>query len=224
MPIIFQDTFVETSDTALTSHVPDIGTSWVQVLLTGTFVLQVIAATDDLSTSGSGGSNGQLCKINPAPSVAEYDIEYVLNTVDAGAAGRSWGAVAKISDGSATDYYRTKHLPTGHASPDCELMEMAGGTKTSLGTVDTGLTVGDVFVLEIRNNSQRLLKNGTPILTASDTTLSAAGDIGFAAGQIKTGDTGNINTVWRWDNFTVTEVDAGGPVPGPTIHHALFRN
>lgn len=219
MPIIFQDTFTEASDTALTSHVPDIGTGWVQVLLTGTFVLQVIAATDDLSTSGSGGSNGQLVKIDPAPSVAEYDIEYTLNTVDAGAAGRSWGAVAKISDGSATDYYRTKHLPTGHASPDCEIMEMAGGTKTSLGTVDTGLTVGDVFIFEIRNNSQRLLKNGTPILTASDTTLSAAGDIGWAVGQVKTGDTGNIHVNWRWDAFTVTTISAGGTIVRQMMMH-----
>lgn len=207
MAVIFEDQFLAASDTPVTSHTPSpTGTSWSQVVITGTAVVQDYAATDDIGGSAAGTSNGQVVKIAPAPSQYDVDIEYKFTAVDTGSATRRLGAMAHMSDATPTNYYRTMHLPTGHASNDTELMEMAGTTKTSLATVDTGIAVNDVFVFKLRANSQEITKNGTSILTAADTSITVKGDVGFAIGFVKTGDTGNIATTFRVDNFKVTEI------------------
>lgn len=208
--VIFQDNFTEGADVDLTAHTPSpTGTSWTQTVVTGAVTIRVYSATDNVGGSTNLSSSGQLCQAAPTPSQYDIDIEYTMVTLDTGSATRPIGVVAHMSDATPTNYYRTRHLPTGHASNDTEIMEMAGGTKTSLATVDTGLVGGDLFKFSLRANSQELFKNGASILSSADTSLSTPGPCGIAIGTVKTGDTGNMANTWRLDDFIITEITAG---------------
>lgn len=207
MTIIVHDTFNVGSDTDLTAHTPDVGSAWAQLLITGTAVLRAFAASDDAGASASATSNGQVLKSQPDPPSAEYDVEFTLATVDTGSANRPIRLLARISDDSATSYYGVRLLPTGQALDDTELYKMVSGTKTSLGSVDTGITAGDVITLRVRNAAKEVLKNGVSILSSADNAITGAGRAGIAAGFVSATDIGNIHVNWRVDNYKVTTLD-----------------
>lgn len=214
MALIVEDTFTVGANEDLTAHTADQGGQWVQVALTGTRIMTILAAEDTVKISQGETAKGHLCKPGTAPAGAEYDVEYQITTVHTTAIEAPIGIFGRMTAG-AGDYYRIRNLPTGFASNDTELMKMVGTTKTSLATVDTGLVANDVLLLEIRDAAKRVLKNGAEILTNGDNTITGAGDAGMGIGFIKTGDEGNANSIWRLDNFKVTEVDVGGQ---PTQH------
>lgn len=209
MGVIVNDTFTEASGTPnLTAHTPDTGTSWTQLLQVNAVTIVVDSTNDRITGSTNTASSGQLCKVAPDPSSSSIDVQYTIKAVDGGTATRPWGPHARISDASATNYYRIRHLPTGNASADTELMKMVGTTKTSLGTVDTGIAANDVMVFHLTDAAKSLDKNGAQILTSSDNTIAGPGSVGWSVGQVKGGDTGNCSSVWAADDFSVTEAGA----------------
>ena len=161
--IIFQDAFTEGADGDLTAHTPSpTGTSWVQIVQTGTSTIRVIAATDDITGSGNVGSEGQLLKSQPNPSVNEYDVQCTINAVDTGTGTRRWRLHGRMAD--QNNYYALRALPTGHTTNDCQLIKDVTTTVTVLATVDTGWVATDTAMLRIRDAAKEILKNGSSVL------------------------------------------------------------
>jgi len=86
--ILFEDTFTESSDTALGSHTPDVGTSWN--VYDGS--LTVAAATDDV---GPTGTNGDYRANTNDLGVTEFTIEAQWKGSVSGSEIRGWGVFAR---------------------------------------------------------------------------------------------------------------------------------
>lgn len=222
MPLV-NDSFVEASDTLLSSHVPDTGNQWVAVATSSTQHLQVVAATDRLSADANSSNNGEFCKSQPSPTSADYDVQITIVTVDAaGTTPRTWRIHGRMPD--ANNGYYVEWYPTTDVSDnDTNIYKIVGGTRTQLATVDTGLVDGDIFRFEINDLAKTLYKNGTSILTSSDNTITAAGEAGISAGAYNANVVGNINNSWKFDDFSVTEFGASGPDDMPRILSAIYR-
>lgn len=220
---LFQDTFTEAADTALTSHTPSpTGTSWVQIAITGASFIEVKEATDAIANDVADIGGGEFCKSQPDPSGVDYDVEMQVITTDTGTANRRVRIHGRIVD--VSNYYAVRFLPTGHASNDTQLIKNVAGTVTELATVDTGLTANDTLKLEIRDAAKKVYKNGAEILTSSDNALTAAGSAGVSCGQVSAADSGNaIAATWRWDNYVVTEAVAPGGAAGPLLGGRLVK-
>lgn len=219
MTIIVEDSFTVGADTDLTAHTPDIGSAWVQLLITGTAVWRAFAAGNTAGASASAASNGQALKSQPDPPIAEYEVSFTLATIDTGSANRPIRLLGRISDDSMTSYYGVRILPTAQALDDVELYKVVSGVKTSLGSVDTGIAANDIITLRLRNSLKEVLKNGVTILSSADNAITGAGRAGIAAGFISAADIGNINTSWRIDTYRVQTIGQ----PPRSMHQNRLR-
>ncbi len=223
MAVIVSDAFVEGSNTTLDNHTPGTGSQWLEVVILGTTELQVEASTDWLRSSGSATGNGQFCRSQPSPSTVDYDVELEVIGVDTGSSTRVWRIHGRATDGDNT--YMVELLPTGHTDNDVTLFKIVGGTKTQLATVDTGLAANDVIKLELRDAAKKVYKDGAEILSSADNALTSAGDAGVSCGKYSTATNGNTNSsVWAFDNYVVTEVDASSEEDTTFTAAASFFN
>ena len=125
------DTFTEGADTALSAHTPDTGNQWVEVVAVGTNALTIIAAADRLGQNLNGANSGNMCKSQPSPSGAEYDVQVTMSVVDTGTSTSvHWRMHGRIAD--STNYYAARFNPTGAATNDTELTKCVAGTVTGV--------------------------------------------------------------------------------------------
>lgn len=205
MAIIVNDTFTEAADTDVSAHTPDTGSQWVQVAQTGTRTIRIIASTDSITGSGSSSAAGEYVKSQPAPTSADVDVQISMPTVDTGTTQAR--KIRLHARGSGTsDYYALRLSPPASSANDIELVKVVGGTLTSLASIDSGIADGDTFLLEIRSATKRVLRNGVEALSSADNAITAAGDCGISMGQVSAGDTGNIASAFRFDDYSVTEI------------------
>jgi hypothetical protein len=208
--VIFQDAFTEASaDTVLSSHTPTpTGTSWVLVSnITDT--LSAIAATDDLRGTGAGTTRGACYKSQPDPAINDYDVQFTLNAVDTGTATRPARIHGRLTD--ASNWYAAKLRPTGHAVNALELVKSVADAITVLATVDQAWVATDTCMLRIRDAAKSVRVNGAEVLTNADDVLTGIGSAAVSMGKfLSTGDPGNLNTDWRFDDYIVDTVEEGG--------------
>ena len=219
--IIFQDTFTEGADTVLSSHTPSpTGTSWVLVAqLTNT--MSVIAATDDLRGTSAGTALGACYKSQPDPAINDYDVQWTLNAVDTGSATRPARLHGRLTD--ASNWYAAKLRPTAHAVNALELVKSVADVITVLATVDQAWVATDTCMLRIRDAAKEVFVNGSSVLSNADDVLTGVGSAAVSMGKfLSTGDPGNMNTVWLFDDYLVDEAAAGagfvhsfGSIVGP---------
>lgn len=207
---IVSDTFTAAADEDLVGHVPDTGNAWVQQSVTGTANLRVIAATDVCSPAANVTAGGQTCKSQPDPTVAEYDVSIKLAAVDSTTNNRPVRIHARLT---ATDtYYACRINPTARTqNSGVELIRSNAGTVTILASNDRTHAVNDVYLLEIRDATKRVLVNGAELLSSSDNTLTSAGSACLSMGFVHTNDDGNAHTAWDVDDYSVVTVDASAP-------------
>jgi hypothetical protein len=216
--VTFSDSFTEGADTVLDSHTPSpTGTSWVLVSqLTNT--ISVIAATDQLRGTSAGTALGALYKSQPNPAVVEYDVQWTVAAVDTGSATRPCRLHARQTD--AANWYAAKLRPTAHATNALELVKSIADAITVLATVDQAWAANDTCLLRMRDAAKSVRVNGAEVLTSADNALTAAGAAGVSMGKFSaTGDAGNMNTVWLFDDYLVDEVAAaaGGLFRAPAL-------
>ena len=119
MAVIVNDTFTESVDTALTAHVPDTGTSWVEEERTGVQIQTVVAAGDRCAAASNEASDRHIYTSRPNPTSAEYDVVAELNgVVSASGTDRVWWLIARLTDTS--NYYGTGVYPASNTN-DCKI-------------------------------------------------------------------------------------------------------
>jgi hypothetical protein len=180
----------------------------------------VIAATDDLRGTAQATAQGACYKSQPDPAVNEYDVQWTLTNVDTGTQTRPARLHGRLSN--ASSWYAAKLRPTGHAVNALELVKSVADTITVLATVDQAWIATDTCMLRIRNAAKEVFVNGSSVLSNADDVLTAAGSACVSMGKfISTGDPGNLNTVWRFDDYLVDEVVTAAKAPPPFQKHTL---
>lgn len=202
--VIFNDTMTGTNGTALSAHTPDTGTSWTSLALSGT-TITLNGSGGATDPNGPGVSLVAYYKANATYDTANYDVEAQHSTFVNTTAGRMVGLLAHVQD--ASNFYLA-YISTPTDTNDVRIYKCVGGTLTKMSTTeDTGPVANDIFILEVRNNSVGLKKNGSYVINpiAGDAALAAAGTAGYGVGDV-CGDTsfasGGANFVV--DYFKVT--------------------
>lgn len=195
------DTFTDTTDVVLTSHVGELGATWAMV------------------PDGSASDNGQISADNRlkmtagyaayyasgAPATAEYDVEGDLYVASAGEFAN--GLIGRASV-AATTYYFFDHYSTAN---QWRLFKVVAGSFTELGTF--GQTLADdttyAIKLEIRDAAKKCYVNGVERISSADNAITATGFAG-----VRPYGAGSDTTGLHIDNFIATDV--GGPPPPTT--------
>lgn len=202
---IVGDTFVETSDTALTAHTPtgaNAGTGWTEEDNTDADVFEVNSTDDQLSVSGNIVNGHVVASIQPNPSTAEQDIE--LDGIVMGAGdnhsfvyGRQTAALTFYSagGGDTTNEFYLSRLNAG------SVVDLGGGAGDQW-------DAGETCKLEIRDASKKAYLDDVEILSnTTDNVITDAGKWGVAIGNIVDSG-GDWFSSQRLDNFVGTEVAA----------------
>lgn len=202
MPI-FSDGFTDTTGTCAENHAPDAtGASWYTLFQASA---QLIVTSNELAINSNAAGTGHTIGAANGPVVNDFEIGVTISNVDTGTASRRSGMLGRLT--SIGDYYKAEFLPTGHASNDCTIFKKVGGTKTSIATVDTGLAASDIITFRITNENKVLYKAGACIISTNDNALTGLGLVAFASGRIDANDSSNAGNAYRYDNFTVNEID-----------------
>ena len=213
MAVIFEDTFTEGTDVALTAHTPSpTGTSWVVEFNDSASVANVVAATDKATPSGTVGSTGWVYTGRPNPTNAEYDVEV---TIDVNAIDDPIGPVARFT--AISDFYALRCSGGTTQTKDIAIYKRVASTNTELATFDGTVVDADAIKFEVRDATKKGYQNATERVSTTDNALTSAGSYGLFWGGdttapnawvFQTGD--DVQTGCTGDNFKVTEVDAPG--------------
>src|SRR3712207_4664339 len=111
MGVIVADAMTEATTVALTAHVPNTGTGWVEVANTSARIQQVVGGAGYALSSGTATGTHQLYRATPSPSGRVVNVKTVLRVVDTGTANRPVGIYA-CGTGS-TDFYAACIYPSG---------------------------------------------------------------------------------------------------------------
>lgn len=186
-PDFVTDTFTEASDTELSLHTPEVGSTWVDHTDSAyPDTVTVLGATDRIALNASAGAGAYYN--NAAPPSADYCTEAVIKVVTVVSANT---AITLRMDTSAnTMYIFQLNNGTGWRT-----RKVVAGTQTTLGTEDTTTqipSVGDTKTMKfcVSGTSLTAFVNGTAITSASTTdgSISSTGKAGvrFSAGNTLT--------------------------------------
>jgi hypothetical protein len=188
------DTFTDTNGTLLTSHTPDSGGSWAYHASYGTSSA-VISAANRVRNNGSVTT---LAYHSQAPSSADYDVE--IDVVPFAYTTQSLGVCGRIDTASDT-FYRARY--DGNIDT-WKLEKVVSGTPTGLGTYGTAISGTQRLRLRMTGSSISLWVAGVQQITATDSSITAAGRTG-----IYISGTGNNSSGFHGDSFqsgTITQV------------------
>jgi len=201
--VIVEDDFTEASNTLLKNHVPTpTGTAWTLDSSTGIAEGNVLS-TNQLSFIQDYNDYG-INLVTPAPEVADYNVSVDVTT-------------AATSDDRAilfaryTDDNNNYHFGFTTSATECRLWKVVSGTRTQIAyTGLQGIVNGDTVTLEVDGTSINVYRNGVSLLSATDSSLTAAGQGGIGCGDYK-GDGGeDCRNTWRLDNFIISQTPQAG--------------
>jgi hypothetical protein len=211
----FEDTFTESSNTALDAHTPDTGTSWTEIKDVGSATdLQVNAASDVLEPAGTASNDGKHYSADATYNSANYQVSIKLNVANSSSIPTYiWLRV----DADASDGYFARYLSDG-ITIDPTIGKVVSDSVSSLGTHDNGLlsgvmyTDGDTAIFQIYgteiilfggNNNETSPEIGHIIVTDSDISDTNKAGIGMGAFTGSTGDDLNNQEI---DDYEVWEL------------------
>lgn len=217
------DQFTVASDINLVNHTPTpTGDGWTSEFDDASGNMFVRASDDICKSSGTSQGTGLVFSVQPDPTVAEYDVEALLVTVD-GSADDTWGLVARMFGANPQDdNYNTRG--SGSATTKIEIRKLVTGTPTVLDTTAAGYQNGKTYKFEIRDATKKLFEDGVEIASTTNDDITGAGKWGFGYGDVLGTADDDTTANWEFDEFKCTEVAAGGAVvPARSIPRAVAR-
>ncbi len=176
--MIFRDTFTETSDTLLASHVPDLGTGWSIIRqIGGSPTLTVNAAADNVQpTTATGNGLGVLYTADATYPTADYEVETVATEPDS----LDDPCILAVRIQDAQNMYALRFNTTNF-----RLYKCVTGAWTALGT-DLGSIVAAGLTVRLRISGQQLIAyvGDTLKVELTVTDHSAAGKAGLGMGAV----------------------------------------
>ena len=201
----FEDTFTESVNTTLASHVPDIGTSWTALWASGAQTLQVEATGDKVRGSGNSGDNGILYTADATYPTANYEVQFTFIT--------TFSTVtpiylcARIQD--QENMYAVR-LVLSSGGSNAQLYKKVSGTWSTLGSAVT-IDDGSVVKLSVNGSAIKVYDDGAEAIRVTDSDIAAAGKAGLAHGggaELVT-STDDMRAVAMLDTFSVTDLGSG---------------
>lgn len=196
MATFAQDLFADGTNTAIASHTPDVGGSWVRPSYeTATIIIS------DANRVRANSSSAATAYNNGSPASAEYDVQADIITLSV-TNGRA--DVAGRLDTAAQTYYLGGFNGNGD---NWQLFKCVSGSFTSLGTYGDADSASRsrTVKLEIRDATKKVYVDGTERISSSDNAITAAGKAGIRFDAQNTPDN---TTEHHVDNFSAT--DAAG--------------
>lgn len=147
----------------------------------------------------TGNSSTDLCTIGATPTNADYSVAVTATTLASGV----FGPVGR-ADTTANTFYHFRRSGTAY-----QLFKFVAGTATQIGTGGTP-TAGDVLELDLNGTDITGKVNGTSLLTAADSAITAAGRAGIRGGSA---------TGWVADDFSADEATAAAELSPDNAAH-----
>ena len=212
------DTFVEaTADTSLDEHTPtgaNAGSGWTQHETPGpSGDLKAKFTADNCGIGGNNDDKNSTVTLQDDPTNAEYDIQFTLKGIGAGAPANTVGPMARrASDTSSyiANIYRVA------SNPDATIYIRTGAEAgTQLASADMTPAVDDIIKFEIRNAAKKLFRDPDglgfdEIISTANDDITAAGGAGLSMGNSVV-STDDCAVSWLLDDFTITEAVAAAP-------------
>lgn len=206
---IFQDSFTEGSDTALSSHTPDVGTSWSLVWQTGaSSKATVIASTDRCRTDATVANSGVMYSADATYSTADYEVSAVISA--------GWTGTNKLYlIVRMQDQENMYALRIGTGASNTRMYKKVAGTWSAIGSFMTDPSIGDTVKIRVSGTTLTWYINGTLKDTQTASDHSAAGKAGIAMGggaelAAATDDLLNTSAI---DDFLVKDLVNGPNAP-----------
>lgn len=203
----FEDTFVESVDTLLSQHIPDIGNSWSLLWSTTAESISgyIVNAAQDLTSQVANVSNrGAIYEAVRTYLNTNYYIQATMVGLGVGATNTIYLFV-RIQD--VENMYGVKLTDQGGTNT-CRLYKKVAGVWTALGSAFSPPADGSVIKLEIIGTSLKFYDDGVEVASATDADISGIGraGIGGAGGAelVSAGD--DMVTSCRLDNLSVVDI------------------
>jgi HEPN domain-containing protein len=198
--MIFRDEFAVSTNTALESKTPNIGTSWTRLHSSAGTGALAMAATDRASPQGDL-NDGVMYTANTTYPSADYEIEFEMNILDTATTNPQF-ALIRVQD--QENMYAVRLNDQGGTNT-CQLYKKVTGTWSPLGSAFSPPYDGAVCKLQIIGNNLKFFIDGVEVASATPTDITATGEAGLAWGGgtelINSGDDMDVDN--DTDNFTV---------------------
>ena len=210
--IVFNDTFTEASNTALTSHTPDTGTGWTSVNAISTARLQVQATDDRLEPDTAVINSGQTATADATYPSADYHVSLKLIAVPA-TSGDYVRIYARYASQALNGYYSIGISNSVSNDPDIRVGASAT-TETILVSHDnsnvTLFAANDIIVFEVVGSQLALFVNEVcRVVAVVDANVTAAGKAAVTMGAFWAATSDNTNlTDQRIDDFQILQLGA----------------
>lgn len=207
----FNDTFTAGADQNLDAHTPDTGTSWTQVINTGTVDLRVVASSDNLQAGDCGLNDGAAYTADATYSGADYYAQVTMTTGDT-LDDYNYIGVRVEADG---DGYWLRFNNNVILSEDlAQIHKRVAGSWSTVGSpAGSQIANGSVVKFEIIGSALKVYDDGAEIISTTDTSITAAGKAGIGMGDIGAVSGADCSTQVL-DNFSVTVIEAAA-TPAP---------
>jgi hypothetical protein len=215
------DTFTDTAGVTLQSHTAAIGSPWTKHAASTTDA--VITNSNRIRKNGSS-TLGALYYSSGVPASADYTVQADVYRPGSEVTNDLVGIVGRLDTANALGtYYGAVYDKTAGS---WVLYSMDNGVKASLGTpYNASLSNGVSYhvSLDMNGSTIRLLVNGTQRVSATDSTVTAAGRAGVTMGFGASNTTVDNTTGMHLDNFQVSAsvadswgTNTGSYLNGPT--------
>ena len=206
MAVIFSDTFTEpTSDTELTSHTPDTGTSWTRLWADGSGAARysAIAASDTCKCSAGANDSGTGYTADVTYPSANYEVQATW-TNGAAFSTRPLYMFARLTDTSNMYALRLANVASG-----AQLYKKVAGTWSTLGSAVT-IATGSVVMLSVNGTAIKVYDDAVEVISVTDSDLSGTGKAGLAlgGGAVLVTSTDDANSASEMDTFSVNDLGA----------------
>lgn len=208
MATFVNDTFTDTNAVLLENHTGETGATWAKITgLTGAFTINANRIYCSSVTAGYYASG--------SPANADYDVTASIYFASTGNNG-TLEILARQSTGAVTGYgLRLERVSSGGGTIRLALMYWNAGSGTSIGTPNTytitpAAAETHTLKLTLRGTALTVLYDDTSVITATHSSISAAGKVGVRGATAYSTTTG-----WHVDSLTAADPITATPAfPG----------
>lgn len=208
----FGDSFTEASDTNLSAHTPDTGSSWTRIVSASTEA-QVDEATDTLHRPYYGGTVRNIYQANIAGTWADDQAAEGIRTIAPNLAAAAPSVRVQSDGASSADGYAVGY---NAGTTSTKLFRIDSGVYTELESV-SGTIADEVIRIEAIGTSIKMYKGGVLLGSGvTDATYQTGGTPGLVTFKSVSGT--------AFDNFAAfDEAAAGGDPEAGLISGKLLR-
>lgn len=214
---IFLDDMNGTNNAQLTARTPDTGTGYTESIdTTGNGTWEITASTrarhSEVSGTGSGAENAvTLLTFDPAPTSPDYNVGFGIVFWPTNGTDDPFGVVARYQD--ANNYYALVIYNDISGTSNVFITKRVGGTYTDIASDSFSLSSSVDYEFRVDGTSISFYGDTTEILSVTDSSITAAGEVGMFVGSMRGQASDDTRSAWHVEYVYVDEYEAEAPTP-----------